>query len=317
MRIIFMGTPEFAVPSLRTLVANDFKPVAVVTGADKRRGRGQSVSETPVKQAAKELGIETILQPSSVKSDDFAREIQDLQPDLLVVVAFRILPPSVFKAARLGAFNLHGSILPAYRGAAPIHHAVLNGDSETGVTTFFLKKKVDTGNVILTRTMPIGPDDTTGNVHDRMMYLGAEAVLETVEQIAEGTVTETPQDDSLASPAPKVFRHQAKVDWNRDVSAVHNHIRGYAPVPGAWTKLGNDTLRLLGSRIDNHDPGENKPGTVLSSSGELVVACKDGAVSITKVQLQGRRAMPVDTFLNGNPIQVGYEFDSADSDEDR
>ena len=313
MRIIFMGTPEFAVPSLRSLVANDFTPIAVVTGADKKRGRGRNVSETAVKKAALDLGISNILQPESVKSTEFAEAIEDLQPDLLVVVAFRILPARVFIAAKLGAFNLHGSVLPAYRGAAPIHHAVLNGDSETGVTTFFLKEKVDTGNVILTRSMPIGINDTTGDVHDRMMYLGAEAVLETVKQIADGTVTETPQDESLASPAPKVFRQHAQVYWREPANKVHNHIRGYSPVPGAWTLLDEDTLRLLRSELVDKDTSDVAPGTVISSSGELVIACEDGAVSVRELQLQGRKALPVETFLNGNPIEEGYKFVSAES----
>ncbi len=308
MRIIFMGTPEFAVPSLRILAANDYVPVAVVTGADKQRGRGRTVSETAVKKAAMELGITNILQPESVKSAEFAEQIIDLKPDLLVVVAFRILPPAVFNTATQGAFNLHGSLLPAYRGAAPIHHAVLNGDKETGVTTFFLKEKVDTGNIILKMTLPIGENDTTGDIHDRMMYLGAEAVLETVNRIDQGTAGTMLQDEALATPAPKVFRDQAFINWNLPARAVHNHIRGYSPVPAAWTRLADTKLRMLRSRVVEESGAIAAPGTVIASDGELVVACESGSVVIDTLQLEGRKVLSSDTFLNGTPIEVGSQF---------
>ncbi|NND72624.1 MAG: methionyl-tRNA formyltransferase [Rhodothermales bacterium] len=305
MKIIFMGTAEFAVPSLKTLCENDYRPIAVVTGPDKPRGRGRRVKMTPVKTAALQLGIPTILQPESVKSDEFADAIKRLSADLIIVVAFRILPPAVYEAAILGAVNLHGSLLPAYRGAAPIHHAVLNGDEQTGVTTFFIKQKVDTGDIILKREMSIGQNETTGDVHDKMMILGADAVLDSVRLIEGGKVEANIQDDSAASPAPKVYREKALIDWDLPSGNVHNHIRGYSPVPGAWTTFNGQVLRLLRSR---QAEGEGDAGTVLQSDGSLVVACATGAVEIVELQLEGRKRLPARDFLNGVEIPVGYRF---------
>lgn len=303
MRIVFMGTPEFAVPSLEQLHEAGYTPVAVVTAPDRPRGRGQHVSPSAVKEAATRLGIGTILQPESVRDPGFAARIRELEPDLIVVVAFRILPPEVYGAARLGAFNLHGSLLPRYRGAAPIHRAVLAGDTETGVTTFFLKEKVDTGNVILRRSMPVGPDDTTGDVHDRMMLLGAEAVVETVRRIDAGTVTVEPQDDALATPAPKVFREEGEIDWTASAQDVHNRIRGMSPVPGAWTWWHGDTLKLYRSRITD---GSGSPGEVLEADDRLVVACgAGGAVEITELQAEGRRRLDATAFLRGAELATG------------
>ncbi len=302
MRIIFMGTPDFAVPSLQTLARAGYKPVAVVTAPDKPRGRGQKVSMTPVKEAALQLGIAEILQPASVKDPGFAEEVAKLEADLLVVVAFRILPPDVFTAARLGAFNLHGSLLPKYRGAAPINRAVMAGERETGVTTFFLERKVDTGNVILQRSMSIGPDETAGEVHDRMMLLGADAVLETVRLIESGSVQAAHQDDARATPAPKIFREDAEVDWRLPAETVHNHIRGLSPHPAAWTTLGGDLLKVYRSRLAS---GAGAPGTVLEAGERLVVACGSGAVMLTEVQAEGRRALGAGDFLRGHPIAAG------------
>lgn len=297
-----MGTPEFAVPSLERLVEEGYRPVAVVTGPDKPRGRGQMSSPTPVKQAAASLGIDPILQPESVKHPEFAEEIAELEPDLLVVVAFRILPPEVFRLAGRGAFNLHGSLLPRYRGAAPIHRAVMAGESETGVTTFFLREEVDTGNVILRRSMPIGPDETTGEVHDRMMKLGAEVVVETVRRIERGDVHPMPQDDAEATPAPKVFREDARIPWGRPSSHVHNHIRGLSPHPGAWTMNGNSLLKIYRSRVRS---GSGAPGEVLEAGERLVVACGDGTVEITELQQEGRRRVSAVDFLRGRGLAPG------------
>ena len=297
-----MGTPEFAVPSLERLVEGGYPPVAVVTGPDKPRGRGQTLTPTPVKEAAQRLGIETILQPESVKDPAFAEEVAALEPDVLVVVAFRILPPAVYTTARLGAFNLHGSLLPRYRGAAPIHRAVMAGETQTGVTTFFLQEKVDTGAIILAKTMSIGPDETTGEVHDRMMHLGAEAVLETVQRIDAGTATPRPQDDTEATPAPKVFKEEGEVDWAQPAEVVHNHIRGMAPFPGAWTTHDGTTLKLFRSR---RATGDGAPGTVLEAGERLVVACGAGAVEIVTLQQPGRQRMEAAAFLNGYPLDPG------------
>ncbi|MDZ4700535.1 MAG: methionyl-tRNA formyltransferase [Rhodothermales bacterium] len=304
-RIVYMGTAAFAVPALEHLCEAGYRPIAVVTGPDKPRGRGQQISVTPVKAAALRLGIDTLLQPERVSDPAFAEAVQALHPDIIVVVAFRILPPAVYTAARLGAFNLHGSLLPRYRGAAPIHRAVMAGDHETGVTTFFLEEKVDTGGMILQRTMAIGPDETTGEIHDRMMQLGAEVVLETVRRIANGTAIVVPQRNEEATAAPKVFTEDGVIDWSRPARQVHNHIRGLSPHPGAWTKHGDTLLKAYRSRIA---AGDGSPGTVLEGGRRLVVACGEGAVELLDVQQEGKRRLPVQIFLNGYALAPGDVF---------
>ncbi|GMQ81671.1 MAG: methionyl-tRNA formyltransferase [Rhodothermia bacterium] len=330
--IVFMGTPVFAVPSLDLLVASEFRPVAVVTGPDREKGRGRKISETPVKRAALGHGISTILQPESVKDPGFAQQIESLEPDLIIVVAFRILPPSVFTLARLGAINLHGSLLPRYRGAAPIHRAVMAGEPETGVTTFFLKERVDTGQMILQRSMPIHPDETTGDIHDRMMTLGADVVLETTKSILDGTVETTPQDDSLATPAPKIHREDCHIDWDSADTEIHNFIRGLSPYPGAWTHHQGKELKIFRSRLleradcdpgntapdndapdndapDNDAPAhldaEVAPGTVIRIDGDLYIACGKGAIEIIEIQQEGKRRMAATDFVRGSSIQPG------------
>lgn len=302
MRLVFMGTPDFAVPSLQSLAANGYLPAAVVTGPDRPRGRGQKITPTPVKKAAADLGVETILQPESVKDPAFAHDVRELAPDLIVVVAFRILPKEVYGAARLGAFNLHGSLLPRYRGAAPINRAIMNGDSETGVTTFFLQEKVDTGSVILRKHMSIGPDETAGDVHDRMMDLGAEAVLETVRLIERGEAVALPQDDAQATPAPKIFRDDARIDWSRSAQEVHNHVRGLSPYPGAWTHHHETLLKVYRTRVvDESGPA----GSILENDGRLVVGTGDGAVEILEIQQEGRHRMSGADFLRGYGLPAG------------
>ncbi|MEZ4702101.1 MAG: methionyl-tRNA formyltransferase [Rhodothermales bacterium] len=301
-RIVFMGTAAFAVPSLEALCAAGFTPIAVATGADKPRGRGQHVTFTPVKEAAVRLGIDTLLQPEHVKDPAFAQAVAALHPDIVVVVAYRILPPAVYTAARLGAFNLHGSLLPRYRGAAPIHRAVMAGETETGVTTFFLAEQVDTGNLILQRSMPIGPDETTGEVHDRMMMLGAEAVVETVRRIVAGTATPLPQNNEEATAAPKLFKEDGVIDWGRPAKAVHDFIRGLSPFPGAWTRHGDTMLKIYRSTIVD---GAGAPGEVLEAGKRLVVACGEGAVALLEVQQEGRRRLPADVFVNGYALKAG------------
>lgn len=305
MRIVFMGTPAFAVPSLEALAEAGYAPVAVVTGPDRPRGRGQQVTPTPVKKAAQGLGIERILQPESVKDEAFAEDVAALAPDVIVVVAFKILPPAVYEAARLGAFNLHGSLLPRYRGAAPINRAVMNGDDETGVTTFFLRRVVDTGDVILRRRMPIGPDETAGEVHDRMMVLGAEAVVETVCRIEAGTADPAPQDDAEATPAPKLYPEDGRIPWDRPAPAVHDHIRGLSPYPGAWTNHDGTRLKVYRSHLADEADERGAPGAVLEADdGRLLVACGRGAVELVELQQPGRRRLPAADFLNGYPLQA-------------
>jgi methionyl-tRNA formyltransferase len=312
MRVLFMGTPEFAVPSLTKLVEAGDPPVAVATGPDRPRGRGQEVSPTPVKTAAREAGIDRILQPEDVTDDRFAEAVADLEPDVIAVVAYKILPPKVFTAASEGAFNLHGSLLPKYRGAAPINHAIMNGETETGVTTFFLEPSVDTGDIILQRSMPIGPDETAGSVHDRMKELGGEVVVETVRRIEAGTVDPQPQDDAAATPAPKIHDDDGRVPWDAPAEDVHNHIRGLSPYPGAWTMHDDTRLKLYRSRRAD---GNGAPGTVLEADDRLLVACGEGAVEIVTIQRPGRERLDAADFLNGYPLAPGDRLGTAPSTE--
>lgn len=299
-----MGTPDFAVPSLDALVDDGLAPIAVVTVPDKPAGRGRKLRESAVKKAAVRHGI-PVLQPESLKDPAFQHELEALQPDILAVVAFRILPREVYETARLGAFNLHGSLLPAYRGAAPINRAIMDGVTETGVTTFFLKAKVDTGDVILRERVPVGPDDTAGDVHDRLAEVGAEAVVETVRRIAGGTAESLPQDDALASPAPKIFREDAEIDWDRPAKGVHDHIRALSPYPGAWTTWDGETLKVFRTTVAETDRQRGAPGEVLEAGDRFVIACAEGAVEVHEAQRQGKRRMDVADFLNGADLAPG------------
>jgi methionyl-tRNA formyltransferase len=300
-----MGTPEFAVPTLELLHTNGYTPATVVTQPDRPGGRGLKLRPSPVKRFALEHGI-PLLQPESVKSSGFAAQIREIEPDLIVVVAFSILPPDVFTIPRMGAINLHASLLPAYRGAAPFQRALMAGASETGVTTFFLKKKVDTGDMILQRKIDIGPNETAGELHDRLMILGAESVLETVRRIESGTVEAMPQDDRLASAAPKIKKVDWPIDWTGSALDVHNHVRGLSPYPAARARLLDTDLKVLETRRVN---GSGPPGEVLESNGRLVVACGRNAVSIIHLQRAGKARMPVADFLRGFPVPVGSRME--------
>ncbi|MEM8601035.1 MAG: methionyl-tRNA formyltransferase [Bacteroidota bacterium] len=307
--LLFMGTPDFAVPSLDALVEAGYRPT-VVTGPDKPRGRGQRLSPTAVKRAAERHSLD-VWQPASVKDRDFAARVQALAPDLIVVVAFRILPPAVYEAARLGAFNLHASLLPAYRGAAPINRALMDGVSETGVTTFFLQRRVDTGAILLQRAVPVGPDMTAGELHDALSEVGADVVVDTVQRIEAGEAVGQPQDDTLASPAPKLFKDDARIDWAQPAETVHNHVRGLSPYPAAWTTVDGETWKLYRTRlVDDTTVAERSgpPGVLLDTDGRLVVACGSGAVEVLEVQRQGKRRMATGDFLHGVELQVGMRL---------
>jgi len=297
-----MGTPEFAVPSLTALLDAGYAPAAVATGPDRPRGRGQEVSPTPVKEVAQEAGIDPVLQPEDVTDPAFAEAMAEVEPDVIVVVAYKILPPAVFTTASEGAFNLHGSLLPKYRGAAPINHALMAGETETGVTTFFLEPSVDTGDIILQKRMSIGPNETAGEVHDRMAELGGEAVVETVRQIEEGTVEPRPQDDEKATPAPKIHDEDCEIPWDRSAEDVHNHVRGLSPYPGAWTMHDGTRLKLYRTR---RAEGSGAPGEVIAAHDRLVVACGTGAVEVLTLQQPGRTRLDAADFLNGYALSEG------------
>ncbi|MEM9919020.1 MAG: methionyl-tRNA formyltransferase [Bacteroidota bacterium] len=303
MRIVFMGTPDFAVPSLEMLVENGYDVVGVITATDKLGGRGgKKLIESAVKKFAQEKGI-PVLQPKNLKNPDFQSELRALQADLQVVVAFRMLPVAVWDMPPIGTFNLHGSLLPAYRGAAPINWAVINGEKETGVTTFFLKHEIDTGDVLFQESMPIHESDTAGDVHDRMMVLGAQVVLKTVQAIEKGDYTLQPQDDSKVSKAPKIYRETCQIDFDKDCEEVYNFVRGMSPFPTAWTQIDGEELKVYAAEMERSEH-ELPPGTLQTDNKRyLKIATQGGFLVLKQVKLQGRKKMDVSSFLNGYKIQ--------------
>lgn len=304
-RIVFMGTPDFAVPSLEILLANDYEVVGVITATDKYGGRGgKRLIESAVKKSAVKHGI-PVLQPSNLKAEDFLEELRALKADLQIVVAFRMLPKVVWDMPPLGTFNLHGSLLPKYRGAAPINWAVINGEKETGVTTFFLKQEIDTGDMLLQSSTPIGPNETAGDVHDRLMEVGASLVLATVQLIESEDYRTQQQQHELATPAPKLFRENCAIDFNKPAKEVHNFIRGLSPYPTAWTTLEGQTLKIIRSEIE--EASHNfQAGTVLTDGKKVLkIACASGYIHPTSLQLAGRKRMTFSDFLNGTKIESG------------
>ncbi len=300
-----MGTPDFAVTPLRALIEAEYVPVAVVTSPDRKGGRGQAIRSSAVKQVAQSEGIQ-VMEPESLSDVSFVDELRSLDPDIIVVVAFRILPPEVYALARKGAFNLHASLLPAFRGAAPIQRALMAGVEQTGVTTFFLKPKVDTGDMILQKRIDVGPNESGGDLHDRLAALGAEAVVETVRRIETGTADSIPQDDAIASSAPKVFKDDMRVGWREPAKQVHNHIRALSPYPAAWTTHNGESLKILRSQMLNDlTSADAAPGAVVNVDNRIVVACGEGAVDILEIQRGGRRPMNAADFLNGYAMSAG------------
>ncbi len=299
LRIIFMGTPDFAVPSLDVLVQNGYEVVAVITSTDKLGGRGRNqVLESPVKKYAVSKGI-PVLQPVNLKAPAFLEELKSYQANLQIVVAFRMLPVVVWDMPAIGTFNLHGSLLPKYRGAAPINWAVINGDQETGVTTFFLQHEIDTGNVLFQEKMPIGPDETAGELHDRMMALGAEVVLKTVQHIEAGDIQVSPQNETLVSHAPKIFHETCKIDFSQPLHYIHNFVRGLSPYPAAWTLLDELECKIL--RTQPETAAHSYPfGQLLSDQKSyLKYAVPGGFIQVLELQLQGRKRLGIRDFLNG------------------
>ncbi len=291
-----MGTPEFAVAPLKALVEGGYNIVAVVTMPDKPAGRGHHVQYSAVKEYALSVGL-PVLQPEKLKDETFIEELRSYNADLQIVVAFRMLPEVVWAMPRLGTFNLHASLLPQYRGAAPINWAVINGDQETGVTTFMLKHEIDTGNIILQEQIPIGEDENVGSVHDRLMELGTELVLKTVDLIDEsdtnGTpLPTTPQDEIAAEdlrPAPKIFKETCEIDTTKTVAEVHNFVRGLSPYPAAWCNL-----TIGGTTYENVKVFATQKG-----KGAISLQCADGEISLTELQLPGKKRMNAKDLLNG------------------
>lgn len=309
LRIVFLGTPDFAVESLRRIVGGGYNVVGVVTMPDKPAGRGHKMYQSPVKEFALEHGLR-LMQPVKLKDPEFVEELRSLRADLFVVIAFRMLPEVVWTMPHLGTFNLHASLLPRYRGAAPINWAVINGDTETGVTTFFLKHEIDTGDIIAQERIEILPTDNVGDVHDRLMMLGAELTLKTIDDIIAGTLTTIPQDrligDTEPTPAPKIFKETCKIDWSKPASAVHNLIRGLSPSPAAWSTLVDGTqelgaVKIFESRIA--DRASLRPGEILIDGNSMSVGCGDGkALEILSLQVPGKRRMSIADFLRGSRL---------------
>ncbi len=300
LKIVFMGTPEFAVASLDALVNAGCNIVGVVTAPDKPAGRGMKLAESPVKKYAVAHNL-PVLQPVKLKSPEFLASLQSLQADIQVVVAFRMLPEAVWNMPPMGTINLHGSLLPQYRGAAPINWAVINGEKETGVTTFKLKHEIDTGNILLQERIPIGEDETAGEVHDRMKVIGAGLLVETIKGLAEDKLEEIPQSafDTEIKHAPKLFTDTCRIDWHKPAGAIHDLIRGLAPFPGAFTTLNEKTLKIYKSKqeVGKHD---GAPGEITSDGRTFLrFACRDGYIYALDLQLEGKKRMQVEEFLRG------------------
>lgn len=305
LRIVFMGTPDFAVPSLKILLDNGYNVVGVVTATDKFGGRGnKKLLESPVKKFAVEQGLK-VLQPEKLREEVFLEELRDLKANLQIVVAFRMLPEIVWDMPALGTFNLHGSLLPKYRGAAPIHWAVIRGEKETGCTTFFIQHNIDTGDMLFQAKLPIGENETTGEVHDRMMHLGATLVLKTVRAIESGEYVLQLQDDRQATKAPKLFHETCEINFEQSLDHVHNFIRGLSPWPAAWTELDGLQLKITSSTKEVA-PHNYRPGTLVTDNRKMLkIAVPGGYIHVHELQLQGKKRMDVVAFLNGNDLESG------------
>lgn len=297
MKIVFLGTPDFAIPSLKSIYESKHDLLAVVTIPDKEQGRGRKINFSPVKKFAIEHNI-PIYQPEKLKGNqEFVNQMKELQPDLFVVVAFRILPKEVFEIPKFGSFNLHASLLPKYRGAAPIQWALINGENETGLTTFKLAEKVDTGNIYLQVIVPIFPEDNFGTLHDRLSELGADVVLKTIEMIESGNYQLLPQDDSLATPAPKITKEICKIDWTKPAEKIHNLVRGLSPEPAAFFIHNQKVIKVYKTEVVKEL--KLKPFEFYQTKKELFVGCGENSLQILEIQQEGRKRMTTEEFLRG------------------
>lgn len=315
LRVVYMGTPEFAVEPLKAILGAGIKVVAVVTAPDKPAGRGQKLSESAVKKYSVEQKL-NILQPEKLKDPEFIAQIQSLKPDLIVVVAFRMLPESIWKIPKLGTFNLHASLLPHYRGAAPINWAVINGEAKTGLTTFLIDEQIDTGRVILQQEVEINPTETAGALHDRLMYLGGPLVVETIISLASGSIKPKSQNSMLLAQsqlktAPKLFKETCRISWSKSAAEVHNFIRGLSPYPAAWTELisadGTVTsAKIFKCELVNNVNINSDFGAVLTDGNSyLNIKCAVGSIAVKEIQIAGKRNLPIREFLMGFRLTEG------------
>ncbi|MFC1568613.1 methionyl-tRNA formyltransferase [bacterium] len=308
MRLVFMGTPAFAVPSLEKLVSSSHEIVGVVTAPDRRKGRGLKIIASPVKQIALSLKL-PIIQPDELKDPTFINQLQKLSADCFVIVGFKILPAEVFETPPKGSFNLHASLLPKYRGAAPIQWALIQGEHETGVTTFFLKRKVDTGDILLQDKLTINEQDNSGDLHDRLASLGADLVLKTVDLIATGKIIPKPQMGK-SCPAPKITPETCMINWNKDANQIQNQVRGLAPRPGAFSFWQERRLKIYQSSVISGEMIQmQQPGTVVKADqNDLWIETGNNLLAIEICQIEGKSRMTADAFLRGYPIQAGDRF---------
>jgi methionyl-tRNA formyltransferase len=298
-KIVFMGTPAFAVASLKALLDAKMNVVGVITAPDKPAGRGMQLQQSAVKQFALEHQL-PIAQPEKLKSPEFFAQIQAWQPDIQIVVAFRMLPESIWSYPPIGTLNVHGSLLPKYRGAAPINWAIINGEQETGVTTFRLQHAIDTGDILLQERIPISPDMTAGELHDIMMEVGAQTLVTTLNGLIAGTIQPTPQKEELASlHAPKIFTKDCEIDWQQPIAQIHNLIRGLAPFPGALTKVDGKIVKLFSTSILAENPKEPVGSFVTDGKTYVRFACSDGYIQLNDIQWEGKKRMPIADFLRG------------------
>ncbi|MCE9106276.1 methionyl-tRNA formyltransferase [Bacteroides pyogenes] len=315
LRIVYMGTPDFAVESLRQLVEGGYNVAGVITMPDKPAGRGHKIQYSPVKQYALSQNL-PLLQPQNLKDESFIQSLRDWKADLQIVVAFRMLPEVVWNMPRLGTFNLHASLLPQYRGAAPINWAVINGDTETGITTFFLKHEIDTGEVIRQQRVPIADTDNVEVVHDKLMMLGGKLVVETVDDILNDRVKPMPQEEMAVAgelrPAPKIFKETCRIDWNRPVKKIYDFVRGLSPYPGAWTELISPEGETVVLKIFESEKNVEKhgliPGTIVTDGKKTIkIAVPDGLLSILSLQLPGKKRLKTDELLRGFRLTEAYK----------
>lgn len=305
LRILFMGTPDFAVHILDSIVKNEFKVVGVVTVPDKPAGRGQRIHESAVAKYAKKHNL-NLLQPPKLKAKSFLQNLEDLKVDIAVVVAFRMLPKEVWKLPKLGTFNLHASLLPQYRGAAPINWAIINGETQSGVTTFLIDEKIDTGNILLQEKVEILPTYNAGNLHNNLMHRGANLVIKTIEGLGDESLKAVPQEESPSlKPAPKIFKEDCRIDWTKSIEDIQNLIRGMSPYPASWTMISTQgdkkMLKIYSSKIEKieHD---KVPNSVFKEQNKLGIAHHDGIIWLEEVQLEGKRRMKSLDFMNGYPL---------------
>jgi methionyl-tRNA formyltransferase len=309
MRLIFFGNPRFAVPSLERLASSSHDVACVVTSQDRPAGRGRKLRVPDVKLAAERLGL-PVTQVEDLRNASFLEKIAGYAALLFVVVAFRILPPELFSIPQNGAVNLHASLLPKYRGAAPINRAIMAGETETGVTTFQIERRVDTGGILLQYSEPILPDDTFDSLHDRLSVLGADALVETLDGLESGSLQQKPQDASTATRAPKLKPEDAEIDWSKSAEVIRNQIRGLCSTPGAFTYLNGTKLKIFAGEVIEQPVEGMNPGKITGSNGSagLLVACGSGMLRILDLQPSGKRRMRAEDFLRGHPISAGEQL---------